>query len=271
MIAGAGRLEAQHGDGHRHVEALGPPAMLDAHPLVDRRVVGQAVGLAAGDDGDAAGPVDLGVRHALVRRRADQPQTGRTRVVQRRRRRRGRGTRDPADARTTLGLNGSTVPGVTHDGVDARRPRRSAGSCRGCRGRRSGRRRRPARRRRRTSSAGAGDARRRRSRPRGVSVSLIRSATPGAEAVDRSGAADRRRRPGRRTGPRPPSRRRPPRPISSGPSTTKAPSSWRELRRPSRRRSRWTCGLVNGSPLLTTSLRAPPWPPRPGGRRRPGR
>ena len=51
-------------------------AVFDAHPLVDRRLGLETGRLVAGDDGDATGPVGVGVRDAAVRRGADQAQPG---------------------------------------------------------------------------------------------------------------------------------------------------------------------------------------------------
>ena len=109
----AGGLEAQHGGGHRHVEALGPTARVDAHPLVDRRVVGRGRGPRCRRRG----------RSGRSSRRRCAPRRGarRCRAVAarpRRRRRASAGTTGtwnsaPADARTTFGLNGSTEPGVS--------------------------------------------------------------------------------------------------------------------------------------------------------------
>ena len=73
----AGCLEAQHGRGHGHVEALGASVVPDRHPLVDAGVVGQPACLVADDERDPSGQIGLGVRGPSVRRRADGPHPGR--------------------------------------------------------------------------------------------------------------------------------------------------------------------------------------------------
>ena len=86
--------------------------VVDAHPRRDGRVVGQAVGLAAGDDGDApdqsasswgcprCDEVPISASPAA----ATSPSVASTT---------GTWNSAPAEARTTFGLNTSTEPGVT--------------------------------------------------------------------------------------------------------------------------------------------------------------
>ena len=182
------RLEAQHRHGHRDVDALRPPVVLDAHPFVDRL-------RSAGGRAPRCRPRWRRARASPLRCVACPCATtcraGAARLSARRRaphRRLGRGTAEPADARTVLGLKGSTVPGVARR-RRSRPPRPSAGSCRGCRDPRSGRRprpawRRPARRRRPAGSRRSPAIR------VGVCVSLTRSATPRPRSVHRAGAVN---------------------------------------------------------------------------------
>jgi hypothetical protein len=58
----AGDLEAQHGGGHRDIEALGPAGVVDRDPLVDRQLGVEAVGFVAQDQGERPGEVGGGVR-----------------------------------------------------------------------------------------------------------------------------------------------------------------------------------------------------------------
>ena len=127
----------------------------------------------------------------------------------------------PAEARTTLGLNGSTVPSSEHDAERRPRPRRPAGSCRGCPGRP-----RPAATTTEPVTADASGTSHRRaiaSTGCGVTVEATRSSTPGASSrtgtpAGTSSAADTwSSRPARRTRPRAPRRRPPPRRAARGP------------------------------------------------------
>ena len=248
-----GRLEAQHRRRHRHVEALGPAVVADRHPLVDRGIVGQPVCLVADDERDPPGQIGLGVGGPSVRRRADGPQAGRSAPTRGRRRARARRNSAPADARTTLGLNGSTEPAVSTTpstpAASAERrivPRLPGSAIRSATTTRSAAAR---------SSAGGGMRTTARTGC-GDSVEATPLDHPGAE-LER--AAD----PVTGSVPTATNSASISHPASTAsttswrPSTTNAPSSERELRRPSRRRSRWTLALLNAS----GSFRALPWPP----------
>ena len=232
-LRGAGGLEAQDRGRHGDVERLGAAAVVDAHPVVDRRVGGEAVGLAAEDDGDAAAPVGGRVRRAAgatTSRSCGSPAARTSATVGRTT---GTWNSAPADARTTFGFVQSTVPGVTTSAstpaASAERrivPRLPGSASRSATTTNAARSR--------TSVATAG-SRTTANRPGAVSVALIRSATPGASRVHRPGAVDRADAGRDELRPRRPSRRRPPR---------------RRARRPRRRthpRRNANCGARGGA------------------------
>ena len=115
----AGRFEAQHGGRHRHVEALGAAAMLDAHPLGDRRVVVEAGRLVAATM--AIRPVQSAsvCDDAAVRRRADQSQAGPWTTSAAQPGTTGRGTPLRRTTAAPSGWSRPPCPGVTTTASDA--------------------------------------------------------------------------------------------------------------------------------------------------------
>ena len=153
------------------------PAWAMRTHVVDGSVLGETVGFVAGDQRQPTRPVETIVIGAVMRRRPDQPEPGRPHFLERRLDD-GEMEQCPGRCPHDLGVEHVDRAGRDHHGIGARPPRPTAGSCRGCRGptappppRRS--RRSPARGRRPARIATSA------SRPVGVSVSLIRSATPG--------------------------------------------------------------------------------------------
>ena len=232
----AGHFEAQHRRRHRDVEALGPAGVADRHPLVDRASSASPCASLPTTTATRPGRSASVCAVASVRRRADraQPETACTDVERRVEHRHPE--QRTGCARDDLGLNGSTDPGVSTTpstpaaSAERRIVPRLPGSARRSA---TSDETRPSLR----SSAGVrhrddGEDRLRRLGRRDTLDHIRR------ESRTRRTPVDGRRARRRRTRPRPPTRRRPLRRRAARPSTTNAPSSQRELRRPRRRRSR---------------------------------
>ena len=259
------RLEAQHRGRHGHVEALGPPGVLDAHPRRRRRrPPGREPRCRPRSPADRTSRSRCGGRRDAT--------TSRWRGSRRPERRPRRGVHRDVEQGPGRGADDLRVEGVDGAGVSttASTPAASA--------------------ERRIVPRLPGSARRSATTTKSAVARAVGSAT-GMRTTANSPTASRWRPPARRPrvrGSGPVRHRRPaPTPGATywasidqfGPPCSAVSTRLRRrthrprnrrLRRPRRRRSRWISGFVNAS-NAPGSIRVPPWPAPRGARRRPRR